>query len=290
MDPEISVLMPVWNGEKYVRAAIDSVLSQTLSDIELILVDDGSSDGTADILSSYRDPRLRVHRQDHGGIVQALNFGAAQARAEWIARQDADDVSEPDRLRRQWKGLQGHPDAVLCFTDRELLNQSEEVTRAAHFPRSRSFLALRLCYQCPITHSTVLFSKAAFHAAGGYHEAERHAEDYALWSRMLEAGEFVALPEKLVKLRVHEGSVSRQNLEAQLALTFEIAVQNCRRFMGLDAAEAERAATVLRTDSRARRLQNWVWFLTRCAPRLRWKSSETAAWLAWQTAKQLARL
>src|ERR1700690_1943654 len=113
MKPCISVVMPVWNGETFLREAIDSILSQTFADFELIIVDDGSTDGTAKILASYPDARLRVFRLDHAGIVVALNFGAAQARGTWIARQDADDISWPGRLEAQWKALQLNPHAVL---------------------------------------------------------------------------------------------------------------------------------------------------------------------------------
>lgn len=286
--PLISIVIPVWNGEKFLRPAVESILGQTFADFELIVVDDGSDDGTAEILGSYRDKRLQIHRLAHEGIVKALNFGVAQARADWIARQDADDVSLPKRLQRQWEAIQRNPGAVLCFTGHSMRNEGPERIGPARLPQSRSFLALRLCYQCPFAHSTVLFSKEAFHVAGGYREAERHAEDYALWGRMLQAGEFIGLPQKFLKLRVHEGSVSRQNLETQTALTLRIAVQNCQRFMALGAAEAERAANVLRTAGSQRQLKDWIWFLTRCVPGLRWKSAETMAWLMWQTAKQLA--
>ena len=97
MQPRISILMPVWNGEKFLAAAVDSLLAQTFTDFELLVVDDGSTDATPEILRAYSDPRLRVVRLDHAGIVVALNHGLAQARAEWIARQDADDLSEPRR-------------------------------------------------------------------------------------------------------------------------------------------------------------------------------------------------
>ncbi|CAN5376497.1 hypothetical protein BH20VER3_BH20VER3_02580 [soil metagenome] len=279
--------MPVWNGEVYLRAALESVLAQSLADFELIIVDDGSEDGTVEILQSYKDARLKIHRRPHAGIVSALNFGINQARAEWIARQDADDLSQPERLRRQWEALQENPGAVLCFTGQGIADEGGGEVRTARFPRTRSFLALRLCYQCPITHSTVLFSKAAAEAAGCYREAERHAEDFALWGRMMEAGEFVGLPEKLVTFRRHTGSISQRNLALQDALALRIATEHCRRFMSLEPRKAERAARLLRLGPAQRRLGDWLWFLARCAPRLRWKSWETAGWLGWQTLKLL---
>lgn len=290
MKPKISVVLPVWNGANFVGAAIDSILAQTFADFELVVVDDGSDDGTADILRSYTDSRLKVYSVPHGGIVTALNLGINRSSAALIARQDADDLSRPDRLRRQWDALQREPRAVLCFTDHSLLNETAAEAGAARLPRSRSFIALRLCYQCPFAHGSVLFAKEAFLAAGGYVADERHAEDYALWGRMLELGDFVGLPEPLIEFRIHASSVSRQNLEAQEALTLKIASENCGRFMGLDELDAQRAATLLRTPTRERKIGDWLWFLLSCAPELRWKSAETFGWLAWQTAKRLVPL
>jgi glycosyltransferase involved in cell wall biosynthesis len=112
--PLISVVMPVWNGEQYLRASVDSVLAQTFSDLELVVIDDGSTDKTLEILKSYADPRLRILETAHGGIVQALNFGIAQAKGEWIARLDADDIALPERLARQLERLRQEPNACLC--------------------------------------------------------------------------------------------------------------------------------------------------------------------------------
>ena len=156
---------------------------------------------------------------------------------------------------------------------------------AARLPQSRSFTALRLCYQCPIVHSTVLFKKSVALAVGGYLPDERHAEDFSLWGRLLEQGEFVALPEKLVRFRVHEQSVSRQNLAAQQSLARQIGVRNCVKFLRLNEAEASRANGLLLAPVPKRVWKDWWWFLTRCAPRLRWQSTETLGWLFWQTVK-----
>jgi len=279
--------MPVWNGEKYLAASVDSILGQTYRDFEFLIVDDGSTDGTAKILASYHDPRLRIIRTGHAGIVSALNLGLAQARADWIARQDADDISRPRRLEILWRALQRHPGAVLAYTDVELIGEGNPMAiRRARMPRTRAFMALRLCYRCPITHSTVLFKKEAALGVGGYLPEERHAEDYSLWGRMLERGEFVGCRQKLLDFRLHPQSVSRQNLETQRALTEAIAARHCGKFMQLSEEDAQRAQAVLRTLPGDRRWADWWWFLTRCAPRLRWKSFEARGWLLQQSIKQ----
>jgi glycosyltransferase involved in cell wall biosynthesis len=283
LNPSVSIVMPVWNGEKYLAASLQSVWAQTFTDFELIVVDDGSTDATAKILSECLDPRLRVCRLPHGGIVQALNHGLQQARAGWIARLDADDLALPERLARQWRALQKNPAAVLCHTGVEFINEAGLPVCRLRMPRSRSLLAMRLCFQCPIVHSTVMFKQAVAVAVGGYLPADRHAEDYSLWGRMLCRGEFIGLPEKLVRFRVHPYSVSRQNQEFQQVLAKKIGVAHCRQFMRLSAADAVRANAILAALPAQRGRREWGWFLARCAPRLRWKSLEVIAWWVVQT-------
>lgn len=281
--------MPVWNGEKFLADAVDSLLAQTFTDFELLVIDDGSTDRTPEILRGYTDPRLRVLRLDHAGIVVALNHGLSQARADWIARQDADDLSLPRRLELQWQAVNRHPRAVLCYTGVAGFGEGSLLGGETRLPRSRSFTALRLCFQCPVAHSTVLFKKSVALAVGGYFPEERHAEDFSLWGRMLEQGKFIGLPQKLVRFRVHNQSVSRQNLEAQQALARKIGTRHCRKFLRLNEAEAVRANTLLLTPARERSWRDWWWFLTCCAPRLRWQSAETFCCLAFQTVKLVLR-
>lgn len=286
MIPAISIVMPVWNGEEFLAEAVESILGQTFSDFELIVVDDGSTDGTLDLLHGYRDPRLKIHQLSHSGIVVALNHGIANSQAAWIARQDADDFSFPDRLEKQWNAVRNDPEAVLCFTNIELLSTSRRVLTQPRFPGTQALLALRMCFQCPITHSSVLFRKETFQKVGGYQERERHAEDFAAWGRLMEVGHIIGLPERLVKLRIHDGSVSQRNLSTQVALTQKIATTHCERFMQLDHETAVRAHAALAAQSPTSGFMDWVWFLARCAPRLRSQSIEMWAWLGLQTLKR----
>jgi len=289
MSTAVSVVMPVWNGEEYLAESIDSILGQTFKDFELIVVDDGSTDRTLEILGSYRDERLRVHRRDHGGIVLALNYGLEVAEGKWIARQDADDISLPHRLETQWRMVNAHPQSVLCFSAVQGFGVVPEEYRPTRIPRTRSMTAMRLCFHSPIAHSTVMFRKQEFLAAGGYRPEERHAEDYAAWGRLLERGPFEACPEALVRLRMHARSVSKQNLEAQLALTKQIAVDHCARYMRLTQGDAERAFRVLTRRLDPSQRGEWWWFVTRAVPRLRWQSVEMWIWLLAQWLKPTAQ-
>lgn len=287
--PKISVVMPVWNGEKYLREAIDSILSQTLADFELIVVDDGSTDSTPAILASYRDERIRTFRVNHLGFVGAINTGIAQARAHWLARHDADDISYPQRLQKQWNAVQADKSAVLCFTNYAYFGDVTAASGLQYCSRSRALLALRLCYQNPIVHSTVLLKKSALDAVGGYRPEETQSEDFSLWGRMIEAGNLLALTEPLVKLRVHPASASRVNAEAVRQWALQIAVRHCHTLMNLDTDEAARLIRTLETAPAQRSWSDWCWLVRSGIPRLRWKSLELGGWILAQTARMIVR-
>ena len=288
MIPRISIVMPVWNGEAYLRAAVDSILVQTFSDFELLALDDGSTDASVSILESYEDERIRIIRQGRGGFVKAVNRGVAEARAAWIARHDADDVSYPQRLQKQWEAIQREPSAVFCYIGIETLGVQERAERQPRLPRSRALVALKGCFQCPVCVGAGLIKRSTFLEAGGYREEEFPAEDYAFISRIMTLGNMVGVPQALYKIRKHESQISHVRLESQKLKTRTIAIENCRQFMQLPAQDAERAHAVLVALPFERRWRDWFWFLIHCAPRLRWKSAELCAWLLSQTMKQIA--
>jgi len=232
--------MPVWNGERYLREAIESILAQTFQDFEFIILDDGSTDSTLKVLAEYEgNLRVRVIRLEHGGIVHALNRGIAEAKADWIARMDCDDVAEPERLEEQWRAVSRCADAVLCHTNIRLIgDRAYFPPKLPHFPRTEAILRIRLCFQCPIIHPSTLLRKEALLAAGGYKPEERHAEDYALWGRMLPLGRFVGISRPLLNLRVHGGSISKQAAAAQLQLCGQIRAAMVRDVFRADAERA----------------------------------------------------
>jgi glycosyltransferase involved in cell wall biosynthesis len=276
--------MPVWNGERFLSQAVESILNQSFKDFELLAVDGGSTDRTLDILSQYSDPRIRIIKAPPG-IVAALNLGMQQAKGDWIARQDADDISHPQRLELQWEAVSRQPGTVFCHTDVELIGDTANSIGRAHFPRTQAFLALRLCFQCGIVHSTAFFKKETALAVGGYQGEQ--AEDYGLWGRLIESGRTVGIPKRLLEFRVHGVSASKRHAETMEQAAHDIGIEHCRRFMLLSLAEAERAHALLRNPGGQRRWNEWRWFLRYCLPRLRWKSLEMYSWIAWQTLKTL---
>lgn len=272
--------MPVWNGERYLAEAIRSILDQTLRDFEFIILDDGSTDRTPEILAEFAalDSRIRIIPLEHEGIVTALNRGVIESRAQWIARMDADDISHPERLARQWAAIKKNPRAILCHTHTHIIGDPAYVTKAGRFIRSQALIALRLCFQCPIVHPTVMFRKDAFLECGGYRQEERHAEDFALWGRMLSQGPVVGVPEPSLDFRVHGASISKQQAATQESLSQRIAARHCASFMNLDEAQALRAYRAIQARFVTHPVREWLWFTIHCLPRMRWQSLEMWAW------------
>lgn len=286
--PRISVIMPVWNGDRFVAEAVDSILAQSFTDWELIVVDGGSTDRTMEILARYKDPRVRIFQTPNAGtgsgLVAGRNLAIAESRASWIACQDADDISLPRRLEIQWHALNRTPDAVLSYTDVEFIGDQTGNPGHAWMPRTRALLALKLCCQFPVVHSTTMFKKDSVLAAGGYEGL--YAEDYRLLGKLVELGRPVAVPQKLLKFRLHAVSASKRFKQGMIDTAQQLRLDHCQRFMQLPDEKARRARAILNQEPGIRRA-DWWWFVRHCVPRLRWQSAEMLAWVAWQSLKRI---
>jgi hypothetical protein len=204
------VVMPVRDGERFVEEAVGSILGQTLADLELIAVDDGSTDRTPALLAeaAQRDDRIRVRRQAPGGLTAALNAGCALARAPVIARMDSDDVALTDRLERQAKYLDAHPDVALLGGGIVLVDEDgREIDREP----GRAELDFMARYE--LTHASVAMRTDAFRRLGGYRLDQ--SEDYDLWLRFEERHGVAALAEPVIRYRLHPGQFSVVELERQ---------------------------------------------------------------------------
>lgn len=206
--PTVTVLMSVHNGEAHLKEAVDSVLAQTWRDFELLVVDDGSSDGTPGVLAAFTDPRIRVVRQENRGLAAALNHGLDLARGRYVARMDADDVCLPQRLERQVAALEARPEVDVLGAWAQLFGEREAVWR---FPADPDTLRCRLLFHDVLVHPSVVLRRASFEREGLRYDPEfRYAQDYELWSRA--AGRLVLanLPEVLLRLRVREAAPDRK--------------------------------------------------------------------------------
>ena len=208
--PLVSVILPVFNGSRYLRQAIDSVLAQTLAEFELLVIDDGSSDDSAQIAMSYSDPRIRVIRKENEGLSSTLNLGVSMARTELIARMDCDDISKHGRLEKQFRFLSRNPEVVAVGTAATVIDA--EGSRICEISRPQSDASLRsLLPRTPFIHPTVMFRRSAFEKAGGYPIFMRHGgEDAVLFGRMAMVGKLANLPDPLLLYRIHPGAVSRK--------------------------------------------------------------------------------
>jgi glycosyltransferase involved in cell wall biosynthesis len=209
----VSVVLPVRDGERFVREAVESVLAQTYADLELIVVDDGSTDGTAAALAGFRDERLRVLRQEPSGLVAALRRGVAEARAPLVARMDADDVSEPARLERQVELLERRPRVGMAATWTAVIDEEGRELRREVLPPAHEDLARRLLLRNPFQHGSVVVRRDALEAAGGYRDDYGANEDYDLWRRLARSWELACVPEVLYRYRVHAGAVTQTDPE-----------------------------------------------------------------------------
>lgn len=197
--PAVSVVMPVYNGERYLKEAIDSILGQTFWGFEFIIVNDGSTDRTGELLRSYSDPRLVVIDQSHQGIGAALNRGIQYARGKYIARMDADDVSHPRRLQCQVEFLERHPDVALLGTSTYRIDANGQICSLWIHPTSDTDIKRELPYGNQFCHSSVMFRRAVLSRVGGYRK--HRAEDYDLWLRISERYTVANLEAPLQRIR-----------------------------------------------------------------------------------------
>lgn len=209
MSSRVSVVMSVYNGERWLGEAVESVLGQTLADLELLVIDDGSTDSTAEILVGYRDPRLRVVRQPRAGLTASLNRGVRLTTAPLLARLDADDVALPERLARQVAYLDAHPEVGLLGTGAEDVDLAGSVLRVYRPPEEHAAIRRALIRHNPFVHSSVMMRRAALEGAELYDEHLEVAQDYDLWIRMSRVTRLANLPDPLVRRRLTPGMVSR---------------------------------------------------------------------------------
>ena len=237
--PRVSVVMSVYNTAQYLTYAIDSVLKQSFEDLELIVIDDGSTDRTPTILRQYRgsDGRIRHVRQNRLGFVESLNLGCQLAEGEYIARMDGDDISYLNRIEKQVSFLDKTPTVAVVGGAMSCIDEDGEPTGLVlrHATQDRAIKKTLLSGSSCIAHPTVMMRRDAIRAVKGYRKAFLHAEDYDLWLRMAERYDLANLPDILLSYRIHPNQVSFRRVEQQVLSTVAAqAAAKLRRSTGLD--------------------------------------------------------
>jgi glycosyltransferase involved in cell wall biosynthesis len=237
IEPRVTVLMPVYNGEEYVREAMESILSQTFKDFEFLIINDGSTDGSVEIILSFQDKRIRlIHNGKNLGLIQTLNKGIAHSRGEYVVRMDCDDISLPSRLQKQIDYMNENTAVGVCGTWVRMIGPGRRTIR---YPTDSDSIRCHLLFYSALAHPSVIFRKDTIEKYQLYYNSSYvRAEDYELWVR---AGKFVKLAnlsEPLVKYRVRHGLKHMKLGQEQLATSARIRMNQLRAF-GIDFDEKD---------------------------------------------------
>src|SRR5690606_29775752 len=238
--PAISVAMSVYNEERFVHEAIDSVLAQTFADFEFLILDDGSSDATPAIIREYtaHDSRIRPIIRGNRGRIASLNQLLAEARAPIVARMDGDDICHPERFSKQMAFLEAHPDYGVVGSWSEDIDEhgrTLEMKGSGHPLDHQAFLQAIGTGGQLICHPAAMFRRDIVLSVGGYHAAFRHCEDFDLWLRLASVTRLGNLPERLIRYRHSAGQVSsRHATEQQIGAAISLAAYKERSAGRLD--------------------------------------------------------
>ncbi len=217
--PKVTVILSVFNCQRWVKSAVRSILTQTFTDFELICVNDGSTDGSLQILEQLakEDARVRIITQPNGGVAVAGNSGLQHARGKYIARLDSDDIALPDRLQKQVAFMDAHPEVVLLGTAYELIDDADRLLTTHHQPTTdRELQALCLSGLIPIAHTSCMYRREDAARVGNYDTYFQSAEDLDLYLRLGEVGKMACLPEVLARYRQHSSSLSESKQQLQI--------------------------------------------------------------------------
>jgi glycosyltransferase involved in cell wall biosynthesis len=211
--PQISVILPVYNCQKYIQSAIESILDQTFTDFEFIIIDDGSTDASASVIEKIKDPRIRFYKQKNIGLSATLNKGISLAKGEYIARQDQDDISHPTRFEKQVNFLNNNRQIGLVGTYASIINEDGNQTGRVHSHETESIkLKAILYFDNPFVHSSVMFRKESIEKAGLYNTTTPHLfEDFDLWFRVSQLYSVANIPEVLQEYRLLSSSMTKSS-------------------------------------------------------------------------------
>lgn len=248
--PKVSVIMSIYNGEKYIDESVQSILDQTFSDFEFIIVDDGSSDGSNRIIESYAavDKRIVVLKNEANiGLTKSLNRCLEAAKGEYIARQDADDVSLPERLELQIDYLENHRDVGVLGTAVSIINARGEETERRIPPLTDTEIRWKLLFHNSFYHSSVVFRRELLEKENKrFDESLVFSQDYELWVRLLSDAKGANLEELLVRYRLHDDCISMDLAEEQKEFAVSISLREIKKILH-DLRDVETMIDTLRS-------------------------------------------
>lgn len=238
--PLISVLMPAYNAEMYIEEAIQSILNQTFTDFELIIVNDGSTDRTEEIILSFDDKRIRYTKNKTNlRLIASLNKSIELARGKYIARMDADDISLPNRFRKQVQFLETHLDYALCSSWAYLINEKGEKTGRIKLIDNNNLLKINLLFTNPFVHPATMIRTDTLRKFN-YNPAALHNEDFDLWLRMAnDRLKMTNIPEFLIKYRWHNSNISVVNEDYQIREKYQLLSPYLHDFLARPLSEKE---------------------------------------------------
>lgn len=242
-NPLVSVILPVYNAQDYLKESIDCILNQSYENIEFIIINDGSKDNSEKIILSYSDPRIKYIYQDNCGLAGTLNVGLSLAKGKYIARQDQDDISLVNRIKKQVEFLEKNSSVVLLGTHAKIFSESSNELKFHDHATHPAILKFDLLFDNPFVHSSVMFRKKDIDLVGNYNEDRSFFEDFELWSRFSEKGSVANLSEVLVEYRHHDQGLSKSTTYFKEDARYTQTVNNIEHLMGYkDAVFNELAA------------------------------------------------
>ncbi len=204
--------MPVYNGEKFLDAAINSMLNQTERDFEFLIADDGSTDATEKIIRSFSDERIKYFQRSHRGVFSALNFLIEESKGEFIARMDADDISVPSRLEKQMEFFSKNSDTFLVGSWADTIDEKGNKIGSMNYPpQTWTEIKKYTFLHCPFIHPSVMFKKEMTEKVGAYDKKYRYIEDYELWTRVVYRYKCFNIAEPLIGYRIHPSQLTQKN-------------------------------------------------------------------------------
>lgn len=258
-NPEISVVMSVYNGEKYVEAAIKSILNQTYQNFEFIIVDDASTDNTAQLLKSFSDPRIRlIPNNVNQGLTASLIEGASAARGKYLARMDADDISLPHRFEVQLEFLKKNPACALVGSSYYHINEAGDITKVIKVPTDYTSLKEGLAQQNWFGHGTVMIRKQAYDEVHGYDPQFIYAQDYDLWIRLAERYQVTNIDDPLYSWRSTQTCISRDKATEQSQYAAMARRHSRERKQEHEKANAPLVSVIVPTFNRPQTLEETI--------------------------------